>query len=42
MHWVVILRMNNTLSIIYTKNIPPMVFIKYPQKGIDFFLGLNF
>jgi hypothetical protein len=42
MHWIVILGMNNTPPKAYTKKIMPMVFTKYPHKGITFLLGLSF
>jgi hypothetical protein len=42
MHWVVILGMNNTPLIAWTKIIQPMVFTEYPFEGIVFLQGLNF
>ncbi len=42
MHWVVILGMNNTPLITWTKIIQPMVFIEYLHESIAFLQGLNF
>jgi hypothetical protein len=33
--------MNNTPPIAQTKIIEPMVFVDYPNEGIDFFLGFG-
>jgi hypothetical protein len=36
------MRINNTLPIAWTKIIQSMVFIKYLDEGITFFLGFGF